>query len=1459
MSTPEQPATAASPPTQASAQVQANAKPSIGIKLGRGVLFSTLIFGVLMALVLAGVVQSLRTQSGTRWWLSQVPGLTVDQPSGALLGDFAAQRVQYEGSTSIQIEKLSWTGTNWRLLPNRSLWAEWHIDTLKADRVTLQTGSSTHPSAPTNLAWPGAVKITNLLIGVLETTPEAKLATTPTAAPIGVSDLRASLHLSADAGKTHSLTLQRLAWGHLEANGEIRINTSAPLETTARLHVRSVKPSPSENAPHDFVSAPWVATITARGPLAEPHVQADLHTLPAMESSSPPPAEQPPAAHLSLDGTLRPWAPWPLGSLRAEASGIDLASFHPAAPRTALRAEASAETHSADQPAIVKLNLHNDAAGLWNEHRVPLRHMMLELHARPNQLSEVQIHSLSAEWGTRSQSAGRLEGRGHFSRDQWALDGKLVDLQPSLLDSRATPVQLTGPLRLSVQGRHWEAEAEWSGVLLDPPGGRSEKKTAQLRFALSTQRPSTPKESETWTLRDLQARIGEARLEASGTISRAGLSNPWQAKGRAKLVRFDPLPWWPGPEKSVWREGGHRFNGDASVDIRLATASTPEQTKSPQAEDPLRPWLAWLQGWRGLVQLQLTDSQLAGIPLSGRAELRHDGTTPSFNLQFQGAENTLQAEGTLPRQATNTRPTAAAPTQIAFKLAAPRLAQLNPWFTLLSPRLAATRQLSGQIQASGHLSSDSLARSSHLQTEGQLNAVDLLWGAQRIQSAQLHWQLGSAASDPMNIELQVNNATWQERSLSTLALQTHGRVEQHSLHLEAHTPGQPPAWVQSLQAMQSQEAALKNMQPLASTTLVLDAQGRFQYEAASMHFPMGWRGSIENLQLARQQPASSNPANDTTPWFRLTQPVTLAARWSEPGLDITASPGQADLAGTALQWDAVQWSHVNGKTDQLNANLRIESLPVASWLARAQPDFGWSGDLTLGLNMRVQTQPDFRAEVVVDRRYGDLQITDENGTQNLGLETLHLMLQMTNTQWSFAQAVVGRNLGVASGAVVANLEPGTHWPTATSPLQGLLELQVANLGAWGNLLPTGWRLGGQLHLGANVGGYWGAPKITGSLEGRSLGIRHTLEGVDISDGTVDIQLQGSTARIERFTARSGAGSLQLQGQAQLDGAPQAQLNLSLDHFQLLGRVDRKLIGSGQAALNLTPDLTSLTGQLMIDEGLVDFSQGDAPRLAQDVQVIRSQPNKSISPPSRRAAKAPTRRPPHIKIDVNLGEQLHLRGRGLETKLRGNLQLTTTEGALQVNGQVNADEGTYKAYAQKLTIVRGVVSFNGDASNPRLDIEATRPNTEVRVGVTITGSAKAPRVRLFSEPDMSDADKLSWLLLGRGSDGLASTDLSLLQGAALALLSGEEESVSDQLLKAIGIDDLSIRQNDGAVKETVVSLGKQLSRRWYVGYERSLNATEGSWQLIYRIAQRFTLRAQTGLENSVDLIWTWRWQ
>jgi len=193
------------------------------------------------------------------------------------------------------------------------------------------------------------------------------------------------------------------------------------------------------------------------------------------------------------------------------------------------------------------------------------------------------------------------------------------------------------------------------------------------------------------------------------------------------------------------------------------------------------------------------------------------------------------------------------------------------------------------------------------------------------------------------------------------------------------------------------------------------------------------------------------------------------------------------------------------------------------------------------------------------------------------------------------------------------------------------------------------------------------------------------------------------------------------------------------------------------------------------------------------------------------------------------------------------------------------DGVYAAYGQKLVIDRGGITFTGPIENPRLDLRAMRAQSpaaqadDVKVGVTITGTAQDPRIRLYSEPAMSETEKLSWLLLGRAPTGLDGADIGLLQTAAVALLSGEGGGPSDTLVSRLGLDELSIRQTDGTVRETVVNVGKQVSERWYVGYERNLNATAGNWQLIYRVAQRFTLRAQAGEDNALDLIWQFRWR
>ena len=98
---------------------------------------------------------------------------------------------------------------------------------------------------------------------------------------------------------------------------------------------------------------------------------------------------------------------------------------------------------------------------------------------------------------------------------------------------------------------------------------------------------------------------------------------------------------------------------------------------------------------------------------------------------------------------------------------------------------------------------------------------------------------------------------------------------------------------------------------------------------------------------------------------------------------------------------------------------------------------------------------------------------------------------------------------------------------------------------------------------------------------------------------------------------------------------------------------------------------------------------------------------------------------------------------------------------------------------------------------------------------------------------SASDALTWLVLGRAPAGLGRDETALLQRVALALLAGERSGDAG-FLQRLGLDELSFS----------------------LGGAGEVNG--GTLQLIYRIADRITLRARTGTENAIDAVWTWRW-
>ena len=1367
---------------------------------------------LVIALVAAAVGATLawlqRTEIGSAWVLQQVPGLTTQGVRGHWLGGhFAAERIEWRwGARTLVLQGVAWQDAQWSWRPHDGAWFGLALTAPTVDRASLLgPGSATALARPDSLRLPVALTLQQARIGVLQLDALAPM-----------TQISGTVTLGAKAGAEHRIDELHLRWDRALVQASGRLSADAPFALDLALDARS----------RDETVPAWRARLGARGPLDKLTLQANLGS------------DQAPGATLRAEARVLPFATWPLAAMSATASDLDLAALSSQLPRTQISGRADIDSRSLDAPVTARVVLNNLAAGRWDQGRLPVAGLDIELAGQVRDRSHLRVQRFAVQLPS---GAGRIEGSGEWQAATAHLALRLQDVKADLLDARAAALTLSGQTTLTLQGLP-APDGSLPAAARQSLQGRTElagRLATRSTLAVQVSGVAAGERSAAgWQieLSDVLLRSGDARIEGSLAASR-GPAGAWRLRTRGELTRFDPSIWSAGPAAGAWRQGPHRLAGRWRADL---------QGSAPLGAPAQRDVWAMALALRGEAELTLQDSQLAGVPLQAQARLDGRPTGWAVNLDLNAGGNQARLQGQVAPRAQDDR--------WQFELDARNLALLQPLGPFFPALLGATQpagselrgQIVGQLQGQG--------RWPALALSGDLRASGLQAAGLRAARLQLAGRASPQLDAALALQLGAEQLSVDGLRLDSLQARIDGSLADHRYTLELQSPLRLPAWTDALTG-----GAAKGTQ--------LRARGSGQWSTAAPRpslLPGGWRSQALELDAGDTAVAAA-----ATPWLRARE-LRLQLQWGADGqlLAARAEPGRIEALGAAVRWRDAGWRAAsNGVAAEASIDAELEPLAVAPWLTQLRPAAGLGGNLVLGGRARVQVGQRVSADVVLERSSGDLTLTDDTGTQPFGLSDLRLAIAAQDGTWHFTQALAGSNAGVLAGAVSLRLPADARWPRPDTPMQGVLEWQIADLGAWAPFTPPGWRLSGALRTGASIGGSFGAPEVTGEMTGNRLALRNLLQGVDVRDGELALSLRGSEARIDRFVFKGGKGELRLTGGANLGAEPSARLQLVADRFQVLGRLDRRLVSSGNASLTLSPRALELEGRFRVDEGLFDVSLNDAPTLDSDVQVrggraaaasqAASQAATSAAAAATRSGTAP--RSTRVALQVDLGSELKLRGRGLDTLLRGDLALSTPGGRLAVNGNVRTEAGSYAAYGQKLAIERGVLSFTGPADNARLDILALRPNLDLRVGVLVSGSVQQPRVRLVSEPEMSDTDKLSWLVLGRAPEGLGRTDTALLQRAALALLAGEGEGLDKTLLSNIGLDEFSVRQSEtGDVKDTVVSLGKQLSRRWYVGYERGVNSTTGTWQLIYRAAQRFTVRAQAGEDNALDAIWTWRW-
>lgn len=652
-----------------------------------------------------------------------------------------------------------------------------------------------------------------------------------------------------------------------------------------------------------------------------------------------------------------------------------------------------------------------------------------------------------------------------------------------------------------------------------------------------------------------------------------------------------------------------------------------------------------------------------------------------------------------------------------------------------------------------------------------------------------------------------------------------------------------------------------------------------------------WHAVVKQLSVSVEDPALSAGT------WRLATRNTVALRWTQApaGGTFESGAGEAVLTApsrvsttppaitSASSQALVQWQPVRWRGGELTTAGKISGLPLA-WIelfAGSQMAVaGITGNLVFDGTWDAVLGDTLRIKASLARSSGDITVQGEvaGATAHVaaGVREARITLDSNGDALTLALRWDSERAGSADGQLTTRLARdaggGWVWPE-DAPVRGQLRAQLPRIGVWSVLAPPGWRLRGSLGANIAISGTRGTPQLAGDLMANDLALRSVVDGIEFGNGRLRARLDGTRMRISEFTLKGAGtnntgGTLTAQGEAAwVDGKPQVQLDARLDKLRASIRTDRQVTLSGGLQAKLDGKLAQFTGNLKVDQARILLPDEGTPQLGEDV-VVRGAagaasgqkgPAEANTPKTVKGATAPDARALRIAIQIDLGQDFRIQGKGIDTRIRGTLALSgdsITEPRLV--GTVNTFGGQYRAYGQRLDVEQGVLRFSGPIDNPALDILAIRPNLTQRVGVQITGTALLPRVRLYAQPELTDAEKLSWLVLGRSSAS-GGAEAALLQQAALALLGSKSGGMSGGLASSLGLDELSFRgsssSGSGSTTEGAVTLGKRFSRNFYAAYERSISGALGTLFVFYDLSKRLSVRAQAGQQSAIDLIYT----
>ncbi|WP_043318552.1 translocation/assembly module TamB domain-containing protein [Microbulbifer sp. HZ11] len=419
------------------------------------------------------------------------------------------------------------------------------------------------------------------------------------------------------------------------------------------------------------------------------------------------------------------------------------------------------------------------------------------------------------------------------------------------------------------------------------------------------------------------------------------------------------------------------------------------------------------------------------------------------------------------------------------------------------------------------------------------------------------------------------------------------------------------------------------------------------------------------------------------------------------------------------------------------------------------------------------------------------------------------------------------------------------------------EADLATLGALFD--PEIHTMRGKLNFNLSADGNSGAPNARGSINLRNGYYEHRPSNTRLRQIVFVAELAPDAWRVVEASARDGErGRVELEGAVRFNGPEPATLDFSLvaRNAHLLNMPGAKGAVSGDLRLSGDTTDAALAGTLNLRPLAIQvehFIGSSVP----EIDVIEVEVDGTTEEPSGPSLMENIA----LAIQVVLDQQSYVRGLGLDSELKGTVDIAGTAANPQASGTISIVRGKFDLLGKKFELQEGQVQFENNVA--AIYVKGVHTYTEGEITAEISGTTDDPKIEFSSDPAAAQDEIFAQLLFGKSL-----TDISPLQAVRLVSVvrtlqtggTGFDPLASTRDLVGLDTLDFESEATESGEDQYSLSLGKYITSRIYLELQRStdpLNPWRAEMQIELRKNLRLDFKSSDNNESgagSVELQW-----